>query len=132
MSSRPPKLRDQAGVRTGLRIGGAISLVIGLIFIVAGFVSFFNAFGSESASPPKHFWMLFVGMPLVFVGVAMLGAGFLGATTRYAAGEVMPTVKDSVDYLKTGPRQAICPSCGQPNPPGSGICVRCGKPVPPA
>src|SRR5690348_3341090 len=102
MSSQPPQLRDQAGVRTGLRIGGAISLVIGVILIIAGFASFFSTFGSDSMSPPKHFWMLFAGMPLVFVGVAMLGAGFMGTTTRYTAGEVMPTVKDSLGYVGIG------------------------------
>ena len=63
-------------------------------------------------SPPKHFWMLFVGMPLVFVGVAMLGAGFMGTTTRYTAGEVMPTVKDSLGYVGIGAKQATCPKCG--------------------
>jgi hypothetical protein len=31
MSDEPPQLRDQAGVRSGLRIGGGIVLGIGLI-----------------------------------------------------------------------------------------------------
>jgi len=59
MSGQPPQLRDQAGISPGLRIGGAIVLGIGLIFAISGFASFFSAFGS--ASPPKHFWMAFVG-----------------------------------------------------------------------
>jgi hypothetical protein len=132
MSGEPPQLRDQVGVRTGLRIGGAIIAVIGLILTIAGFVSFFRAFGSTSASPPEHFWLLFIGIPLLGIGLMMLIAGFLGATTRYVAGEVAPTAKDALGYVGVGPRQAICPFCGQPNPAGSGICVRCGKPVPAA
>jgi hypothetical protein len=132
MSAQPPQLRDQAAVRSGLRIGGAILVAIGLILAIVGFASFFSAFDSPSASPPKHFWMLFVGGPMVVIGLGMLAAGFLGATTRYAAGEVAPTIKDTFDYVRPGTRQAICPYCGQPNPAGAGICVRCGKPVPPA
>jgi len=144
----PPQLRDQAGVRTGLRIGGAILAAIGLILIIAGFASFFTAFDSFGSSspdpfnppsmgPPKHFWMLFAGMPILFIGVAMLGWGFLGTTTRYTAGEVAPTVKDTLDYVAptikdtlgsvgAGAEQAICAKCGGANDADAKFCDNCG------
>jgi hypothetical protein len=132
MSRQPPQLRDQSAVRMGLRIGGALVAVTGLILIIVAIASFFSAANSTSLSPPRHFWMFFVGGPLLVVGLGMLGAGFLGATTRYAAGEVMPTVRESLDYVGVGAHHpATCPFCGHPNPPGSGICGQCGKPVPP-
>jgi hypothetical protein len=157
MSGQPPELRDQASVRSGLRIGGALIAGIGLIFAIAGFADFFGSMNSYSA--PTHFWMLFIGMPLVVIGVAMLRAGFLGTTVRYVAGEVAPTVKDTLGYvgIGAGAQEAICakcgatnradakfcehcgaalsiscPSCGHANPAGSAFCAECGKPLTPA
>lgn len=129
MYSQPPQLRDQAGVRSALRIGGGIIALIGLIFVVSGFASFFSAFGSMH--PPRHFWMAFVGIPLLGVGVAMLAAGFMGTTTRYAAGEVMPTVKDSLGYVGfgAGANQLTCAKCGEANAAGAKFCDRCGAPL---
>jgi hypothetical protein len=132
MSDQPPQLRDQAGVRSGLRIGGAIIALTGLILIIVGIASFFSTFGSfgpSSMSPPKHFWMLFAGMPLLFVGVAMLGWGFLGTTTRYTAGEVAPTVKDTLGYVGIGAQQATCAKCGATNSANAKFCDHCGAPL---
>ncbi len=122
--SQPPQLRDQAGVRSGLRVGGAIILGIGLIFAIGGFASFFSAFGS--ASTPKNFWMAFVGIPLIGVGATMLKISLIGPATRYVAGEVMPTVKDSLGYLGVGAGQVACPNCGGQNAAGAKFCDHCG------
>ena len=124
MSGQPPQLRDQAGVRSGLRIGGAIVLGIGLIFAISGFASFFSAFGS--ASPPTHFWMAFVGLPLIGVGGTMLKISLIGPATRYVAGEVMPTVKDSLSYVGLGAGQVACPKCGEANSADAKFCDHCG------
>jgi ribosomal protein L40E len=155
MSGQPPELRDQDSVRSGLRVGGAIVAGIGLIFAIAGFADFFSAFGSESM--PTHFWMAFIGLPMLGIGGRMLQVGFLGTATRYAAGEVMPTVKDSLSYVGIGSKQVTCakcgeansadakfcdhcgaalsiscPSCGHANPPDATFCSDCGKPLTPA
>jgi hypothetical protein len=132
MSDRPPQLRDQAGVRSALRIGGAIIATIGLILIIVGITSFFSTFGSfdsSSMGPPKHFWMLFAGMPLLFLGIAMLGWGFLGTTTRYTAGEVAPTVKDTLDYVGfgAGANETTCAKCGTTNSADAKFCDHCGS-----
>jgi hypothetical protein len=63
---RTASLRDQDGVRSALRIGGGI-------VPISGFASFFSAFGSMS--PPRHFWIAFLGLPMVGLGVKMLNAG---------------------------------------------------------
>jgi hypothetical protein len=142
MDDRPPRLRDQTGIRWALRIGGAISAVAGVVLIamaIAGFVHASNDTsvpslnGPVSDSAPKHFWLFFVGGPLFVLGVGMLGAGFMGAAARYTAGEVMPTVKDSLAYtgIRRRRRAAMCPFCGHLNPPGVGICLACQKPIPP-
>jgi Double zinc ribbon len=124
MSDRPPQLRDQSGVRSGLRIGGAIVFAIGAILAIGGFASFFSAFGSSS--PPSHFWMAFIGIPMLGIGGTMLKIGYLGPATRYVAGEVMPTVKDSLSYVGIGPRQTTCPTCGETNAADAKFCDHCG------
>jgi hypothetical protein len=127
MSGEPPQLRDQAGVRSGLRVGGAIVLGIGLIFAISGMASFFSAFGS--ASPPTHFWMAFVGLPLIGLGGTMLKISLIGPATRYVAGEVMPTVKDSLGYLGVGAKQVTCAKCGEANSADAKFCDHCGSPL---
>ena len=62
-----------------------------------GFGSFFASFGSFE--PPRYFWCAFVGMPLLFVGIAMCMYGYLGSFYRYVAGESAPVAKDVVNYM---------------------------------
>jgi hypothetical protein len=100
MSDQPPELDDQDTVRSGLRVGGGIIAGIGLILTIAGIADFFSS--AKSQSMPTHFWMAFIGLPMIGIGTAMLKGGFVGAGTRYIAGEVMPTVKDSLEYVGVG------------------------------
>ena len=86
-----------SGIRGVLRIGGPLIAAIGLLFMIVGFGSFFASFGSFE--PPRYFWCAFVGMPLLFVGIAMCMYGYLGAFYRYVAGESAPVAKDVVNYM---------------------------------
>ena len=133
MSDRPPELDDQDSVRSGLRIGGGILVVIGGILVIAGFADFVSSFNSVSLDhpgeghQPTHFWLLFIGFPMIAIGIAMLKGGFLGTATRYAAGEVMPTVKDSLGYVGIGEQRTICPKCGMENSADAKFCDHCGS-----
>ena len=42
------------------------------------------------------------------------------------AGEVMPTVKDSLSYVGIGAKQATCAKCGESNPVDAKFCDHCG------
>lgn len=155
MSDRPPELDDQDSVRSGLQIGGGILVGLGGLLALGGFADFFGSMGSTSA--PTHFWMLFIGLPMIGLGVRMLKGGFLGTTTRYVAGEVAPTVKDTLEYVGVGGQKTTCakcggtndadakfcdncgaalsiscPSCGHTNAADSAFCSACGKPLTPA
>jgi hypothetical protein len=124
MSGQPPQLRDQAAVRSGLRVGGAVVFGIGLIFTLIGFADFFSSMGSFGM--PTKFWMAFIGLPMIGVGLAMMRAGFLGSSIRYVAGEVAPTVKDALGYVGIGEKQAICAKCGGSNRADAKFCDHCG------
>lgn len=88
---------QHSGIRTVLRVGGPAIAGIGLLFIIVGFGSFFASFGSFE--PPRFFWCSFVGLPLLFVGIAMCIFGYLAAFQRYVAGESAPVATDVVNYM---------------------------------
>jgi uncharacterized membrane protein YhdT len=90
-------------VCTVLRVGGPVIAGVGLLFMIVGFGSFFASFVSAARDGefgfPRFFWCAFVGMPLLFVGIAMCMFGYLGAFQRYVAGESAPVAKDVVNYM---------------------------------
>ena len=138
-STPQPGLRNQAGVRTTLRVLGGLLTVVALGLIVTGGVEFFTLEGFEE---PHKFWMIMVGIPVLGIGLMLLQAGFAGAGARYAAGEYAPVVKDTTGYLTdgqgilgvgaTGGQPAAgpyCRSCGTRNDADARFCDSCGVPV---
>lgn len=131
--------------RQSLRMLGPLVFGIGLLFTVVGMGSFFMSMGTFG--PPRLFWCCFVGMPLMFVGGTMSGYGFMGAVTRYQAGEIAPVGKDAFNYMADGTRDGVqtiasaigagfneaapaasvaCRTCGQGNDPDAKFCDECG------
>ena len=134
--------------RRTLRLLGPIFAAIGLLFIIIGISSFFASFGSFQ--PPRYFWCVFVGMPLLAIGLAMCSFAFQGAILRYQAGEVAPVAKDTVNYMAEGTQQGVktvattigeglaagmsgsrkavnrCPRCSHSNDADANFCKNCG------
>jgi RNA polymerase subunit RPABC4/transcription elongation factor Spt4 len=92
-------------VRNTLRVAGPVVTLIGLGFVIVGFADFFGAFGPWG--PPKLFWCMFFGMPLLFVGVVLSSYGFIGRFMRYMAEETAPVGKDTFNYMAEGTREGI-------------------------
>jgi hypothetical protein len=80
-----------------LRFLGFILVPIGAIFALVGLVDFFGAFSGHGF--PTKFWCLFVGMPMVAVGLKCLKAGFLQSITKYVSGETVPVATESVRHV---------------------------------
>ena len=127
MTPRPPQLPQQATLRSFLRIGGPIVLGIGLVLTVVAVADFFSAFGSFA--PPTNFWMAFIGLPMLAIGGGMMQAGYLGTATRYVAGEVAPTIKDTLEYVGVTASQVTCPKCGGTSAADARFCDDCGAPL---
>ena len=148
---RPPVINPHAGAhRWLLRLLGAAFTVTGATFAVVGIVDFFQVVAAPSAfDPPQKFWCVFVGMPLLAIGLALLRLGFLGAFGRYVAGEAAPVLTDAVDCVaqgsaagvrevvravregltgETGPTHA-CGHCGSTHPGSGPFCDDCGQPL---
>lgn len=138
-----------AGLRSLLRVVGPLLIAVGGILVLLGFIDFFSSFGSME--PPRLFWMLFLGLPLVGVGGALTKFGYLGVAAGYVAGEVAPVVKDTANYLAEGTEEAAssvaravgrgvaealgqertdgktCPHCRAANDADADYCASCGK-----
>ena len=125
MPRTDPGLRDQASVRSALRLGGPIVFGIGLLLTAIALIDFFSSFGSFGGMP-TNFWMAFIGLPMMGIGWAMIQAGYLGSATRYVAGEVAPTLRDTIGALGFG-SEAACASCGAANDRTARFCAQCGK-----
>lgn len=136
MSNVPsPGLRNQPQLRNVFRVAGVLLVAIGLYFIVTAMREFFTLHDFEE---PTQFWMMFVGMPILVVGLWCLQAGFMGVAARYVAGEGAPVIKDSAAYLTDGqgilgvgrtvddPENKFCTSCGTAAPEAARFCESCG------
>jgi ribosomal protein S27AE len=107
--------------------------------------------------PPRLFWLGFIGIPLVFVGVVMCQLGFIGAVARYVAGEGAPVAADTIKYMADETKDAVetvvksaakgiaegleagrvaatsfCPHCGFSVKTDFKFCPKCGKAQPTA
>lgn len=137
-------------IRGLLRTVGPVVLGIGLLFTAVGFISFFQAFGTFG--PPRYFWCVFVGFPLIALGATMSKFGYLGAFSRYVMGEFAPVQKDTFNVLAEGTRPGVetlaravgqgfaaaagttagmdrelqCPRCDAPYEASARFCTQCG------
>jgi hypothetical protein len=137
-----------ASTRAVLRVVGPALALIGLVLIVIALVSFFSSSGTFG--PPRYFWCAFLGIPVLFVGLAMSQYGYFGSIIRYVAGEAAPVQKDTFNYLAEGTQQGIrtaaraageglaagmggsgraavvCSRCKHGNEPAARFCSNCG------
>jgi hypothetical protein len=141
--STPPGIRGQRSARIVFRVVGLVLLVAALGLLAVGLQNLFST--ADSFDGPDKFWMVFVGILLLGPAGWCLQAGFLGAASRYVAGETTPVVKDSAAYLSDGRgilgvgrtvgdhahEQAAatgpyCSTCGVRNDADASYCDGCG------
>ena len=151
MSTKKEIGSQHTGARAVLRVVGPCLVVVGLIFMIVGMVSFFSAFGGSR--PPRYFWCAFVGMPLLFVGGCTCWYAFMGAIGRYVVNEVAPVGKDAVNYMADGTKDSIgglaaaigegflggagtkevhvlrCHKCNEDNEVSAKFCKECGAAI---
>ena len=143
----PPGVKNQDTTRSVLRIAGAIAALVGVVLVVLAFADFFSVMsagpaGMATTGLPSKFFLAFIGLPLLGAGISMLRAGYLGVATKYVAGETIPTVKQSLEYLtdgqgvdnlgRTAPPSGqpaagpFCRACGTRNDVDAAFCDSCG------
>lgn len=134
---RPP---SSPGLRLFLRVAGGVLLGVGAVLLVVGLRSFaadasdVSAGLDDGGSGFGSILTVAAGGFAAVIGLGMLGAGFLGLQARYVAGETMPVVKQSAEYLTDGEgllgvgRTAgpYCRACGARNDREARFCDGCG------
>lgn len=97
--------QNHSSTRNVLRVIGPLILLVGIIFMIVGFVDFFASAGKFRG--PQLFWCFFAGMPLLFVGIVTTSYGFMGSVARYSAGEMAPVAKDTINYMAEGTQDSV-------------------------
>jgi uncharacterized membrane protein YhdT len=116
-----PGFRNQAGIRTTFRVLGGVVLVVGVVMFGYGIS---QVFGSDDVPGGFQIACFMGGLLVIGFGLMLLQGGFMGAAARYAAGETMPVVKDSLTSLSAG---RYCSCCGVRNDEGAKFCDSCGS-----
>ena len=163
--ARRLKHESHDGFRNAMRLIGPVLILVGAGMFIAGVVSFgdnfddkFDDVGGKSAldweiervtgkqpqkpKPANRFWMCFVGIPLLGIGIGMTRAGYLGVAARYVAGETAPVARDTINYVVDGTKDSIrdvaeairgdaddavvCPKCEHRNDADAKFCDDCG------
>lgn len=151
MSNKPDSIDpNHQEKRKLLRTAGITLLIIGITLLIIGMVDFFSAASTPFGGGPKYFWMNFLALPLIFLGVSMTSMGYMGAAARYSAQEMAPVGKDTFNYMAKGTTEGMealtraiktglgeekgkgklaCSHCDKENPEGSVFCNNCGSPM---
>jgi hypothetical protein len=130
MSSNQPGFTRQQSARTAFRVAGVVLLFVALGFLANGLADFFSS--ADTLDRPHKFWMIFAGILLLGPAGWCLQAGFMGAASRYVAGETMPVVKDSASYLTDGQgflgvgRTDSTPATSATDAESGPFCSHCG------
>ena len=135
-------------LRNKLRIIGPIVMGFGGLLIVTGIINLIIAIANEDV--PWLFWCIVLGIPTLGVGGMITQFAFIGAVTRYVAGESAPVGKDTFNYMAketqpgvrditTAIREGLtepqagtsntvaCSQCHHPNDADARFCDQCGN-----
>jgi hypothetical protein len=142
---------NHSPTRDILRVVGVAVLIVGLILTAIGLRSFFSSFATFE--PPRYFWCVFIGLPLIAVGGTICKIAYMGAVSRFVANEVAPVGKDLLNYMADGTRDSVrevaaavgdglrgstlpndrprtvCDRCDTDNEGSGNFCKNCGAPL---
>ena len=119
--------------RNKMRIFSTVGLVLGAVATVWGLYDFFSSVGADQK--PTLFWLLFLGMPVLFVSVFFFVASFHVEITHYttkgataAWEELSANLRSSAASLSNATKKVLCkcPACQELNEELYAFCKRCG------
>ncbi len=90
-------------IRSLLRGVGIVLIAAGAVMALIGLLDLTASLGEPFRQPTKFVYLI-IGLPVVGVGLAIAGVGYLGRILRYQAGEIAPVAKDTIEYVADGTR----------------------------
>lgn len=124
-----------------LRVLGVCLLAFGAVLAITGFANFFMS--AMAGGMPTLFWMLFLGLPLLAVGLMLFLMSLRQEITRYVKNETVPIVNEAGEEIAPAVRAVAaaaregftptehltCGACGTENPAENSFCGKCGAPL---
>ncbi|RXJ04341.1 hypothetical protein DS745_02855 [Anaerobacillus alkaliphilus] len=127
--------------RGTFRLFGPLLILVGAGCMLVAFIDFFTLGPFEE---PTLFWLFFLAMPFLFIGVVLSNLGYGGTVAKYQSREYAPVVKDTFNYLaketKSGVKEVAnaiqsggtnssitCRICDHDNPTNANFCNGCGE-----
>lgn len=117
-----------------IKIIAFFCLFIGLVLTIIGFVDFFTSVANNTM--PSLFFMLFIGFPLLGIGISLLAFGFRKEIMRYNKNESVPIINEASDEISPtinniakafkNTSNVTCPFCHEANDKDSKFCKNCG------
>lgn len=129
-----PGLQNQSAIRAVARVLCFVFLAGAVYCAYVGLHAMFTDPFAEGAKP----WMFGIALLLFFLAGVSSQIGFLGAASRFVAGETVPVAKDSLEYLTDGQGLAnlgkaastkagpYCRECGTRGDVEAKFCDSCG------
>ena len=117
-----------------IKIIAFFCIFIGLVLTIIGFVDFFTSVANNTM--PSLFFMLFIGFPLLGIGISLLAFGFRKEIMRYNKNESVPIINEASDEISPtinniakafkNTSNVTCPFCHEANDKDSKFCKNCG------
>ncbi len=126
-----------------LKTIGMTLLVIGAVCAILGFGEFFITIGNGGGMP-KLFFLCFIGLPMIGIGVGLLMFSSHGDIMRYTKNEAVPVINEAGEELTPAiksvagavreglygepakTKRPVCPVCGVENQAENKFCDKCG------
>ena len=130
-------------MKSTFRTIGPLLLVSGVVCLIIAMVDFFTL---DFFEEPKYFWLFFVGMPIIFIGVIVTNAGYAQDAAKYMSREMAPVASETFNYIAEETQEGVetiakavqrgkaevvqakqCPSCRTLNILDAKFCNECGQ-----
>jgi ribosomal protein S27AE len=101
-------------------------IVMGVVLtIIAGY----DFFTLDMWEEPKYFWMFFVALPLIFIGLVLNGQRIQKAMFEQQKDTLRETMKVMGEGLNEGlsRKDKFCPNCGKSVSSEDKFCSECGN-----
>ena len=122
---------------------GPLLLVSGVVCLIIAMVDFLTL---DFFEEPKYFWLIFVGMPFIFIGGIVTNAGYAQDAAKYMSREMAPVTSETFNYIAKETQEGVetvakavqrgkadvvqakqCPSCQTLNILDAKFCNECGQ-----
>lgn len=125
--------KKTSSIKLFLKILGIILIISGIGCMIFGFVDFSMSSSLDNFEGPKHFYMFFIGMFLLFFGMIFISYGFKDEVLKYRSKEISAVINginetNNNSFINISSKESvICPNCKTANSLDSKFCKSCGS-----